>query len=381
MTYERRGITNDPNTWNHVPPRLTELQESLQVLERSANNMEKMVVRSLINRLSMFVDGVFSFLNQKTQMNINKNVVCFDIGDMPKQVKPVIMFLVLDFVYLKMKRDIERKVLIIDEAWSLLERAEDASYVFEIVKTCRKYNMGLLLINQEVEGLLQSKAGKSVLANSSYTLLMRQKPSVMKLVQETFDLSHPEVNYLLTASVGEGILIMENEHSELKIISSPVEHALITTNADEILKMNGKPKDTPIPPKKDVKISIDEDYGYYLSEKVSGEERAFMLSKGYREYLMTGIVGKKQKYLLKPRGKESVEHFFLTLEIYEYLKGKGVKAWLYETVKPDVVFEVNGKKVGIEVETGQLHLKHIENKTKLLKKDYEDWFFVVSDKN
>jgi type IV secretory pathway VirB4 component len=380
MTYQRKGITNNPETWTHSPPRLTDLLESLQVLERAANNMEKMVVRSLINRLSMYVDGVFSFLNQKTQISFNKNVVCFDIGDMPKQVKPVIMFLVLDFVYLKMKRDIERKVLIIDEAWSLLERTEDASYVFEIVKTCRKFNMGMLLINQEVEGLLQSKAGKSVLANSSYTLLMRQKASVMKLIQETFDLSHPEVNYLLTASVGEGILIMENEHSELKIISSPAEHALITTNADEILKMNGKTEVTS-QKQREVNISIDEDYGYYLSDKISTDERSFALSKGYKEYVMIGINGKKQKYLLKPRGNESVEHLFLTMEIFDYLKRKGAKASLFESARPDIVINVNGKKIGIEVETGQVHQKQLEGKVLCLKRDYADWFFVVSDKN
>ncbi|MFH1073383.1 MAG: DUF87 domain-containing protein, partial [Nanoarchaeota archaeon] len=389
MTYERKGITNDTNTWNHVPPRLTELQESLQVLERSANNMEKMVVRSLINRLSMFVDGVFSFLNQKTQMAFNKGMVCFDIGDMPKQVKPVIMFLVLDFVYLKMKRDIERKILIIDEAWSLLERAEDASYVLEIVKTCRKFNMGLLLINQEVEGLLQSKAGKSVLANSSYTLLMRQKPSVMKLVQETFDLSPNEVNYLLTASVGEGILIMENEHSELKIVSSPMEHKLITTNADEILKMNGasvnedmeKGKKEKQDSKKDVKINIDPYYRFFRTAKVSEEERKFLLSKKYKEYSLTGILGKKEKFLLMLGKKENYQHLFMTMEIFEFIHARTDKVWLYDTSKPDIVFEAGGKKIAIEVETGENSKEVIKRKAKLASTAYDSWFFVVTDKN
>ena len=88
----------------------------------------------------------------------------------------------------------------------MLGRTEDASYVFEIVKTCRKFNLGLLLINQEVEGLLTSEAGKSVLANSAYTLLMRQKPAVIEQVQETFHLSKPERDYLLTAGIGEGII-------------------------------------------------------------------------------------------------------------------------------------------------------------------------------
>ena len=133
------------------------------------------------------------------------------------------MFLVLDYVYMKMKSDIERKLLVVDEAWTLLSRTEDASYIFEIVKTCRKFNMGLFLINQEVEGMLNSQAGRSVLANSSYTILLRQKPAVIDDIQKTFHLSNVERMALLTAGVGEGILLMEDEHSELKIVASKEE--------------------------------------------------------------------------------------------------------------------------------------------------------------
>jgi type IV secretory pathway VirB4 component len=183
----------------------------------------------------MYSDGVFSFLNTQTNIDFDNNFVCFDIGGMPKQVKPVIMFLVLDYVYMKMRKSIDRKLLIIDEAWSLLSRTEDASYIFEIVKTCRKFNLGLLLINQEVEGLLTSEAGKSVLANSAYTLLMRQKPAVIEQVQETFHLSKPERDYLLTAGIGEGILLVDDDHTEIKVMASEEEHRIITTNADELL--------------------------------------------------------------------------------------------------------------------------------------------------
>ena len=102
------------------------------------------------------------------------------------------MFLILDYVYMKMKKDIERKILVIDEAWSLLERTEDESYIFKIVKTCRKFNLGLLLITQDVGDLLKNDAGKALLNNSEYTLLLRQKPSIIEQVQKTFQLSAQE---------------------------------------------------------------------------------------------------------------------------------------------------------------------------------------------
>ena len=134
-----------------------------------------------------------------------------------------------------MRRSLDRKLLVIDEAWSLLSRTEDASYILEIVKTCRKFNLGLFLINQEVENMLDSQAGRSVLANTSYTLLLRQKPAMIKSVQNVFHLSEAEKVLLLTARPGEGLLLMENEHSEINITASKKEHEIITTNADELL--------------------------------------------------------------------------------------------------------------------------------------------------
>ena len=200
--YALQGINSNPETWNNKPPVLEDVLNALKKMEKKAAKIEEPTIRSLINRLDMYVNGVFSFLNRQTKINFDNRFVCFDIGNLPKQVKPTMMFLVLDYVYMKMKQDLERKVLVIDEAWSLLSRAEDASYIFEIVKTCRKFNLALFLINQEVEGMVQSEAGKSILANSSYTILMRQKPAVIESIQEVFHLSNAERTFLLTAAVG-----------------------------------------------------------------------------------------------------------------------------------------------------------------------------------
>src|SRR3989338_9193045 len=133
--YLLHGITNDPRTWNNKPPILEDVLNALQRMEKKAVKVEESTIRSLINRLDMHVNGVFSFLNKHTKINFNNSFVCFDIGNLPKQVKPTLMFLVLDYVYMKMKKDLERKLLVIDEAWSLLSKAEEASYIFEIVKT------------------------------------------------------------------------------------------------------------------------------------------------------------------------------------------------------------------------------------------------------
>ena len=137
--YRRKGITDDSKTWNNKPPLLKDLLEELQRLEKRVTITERPTYRSLINRLSMYVDGVFSFLNQHTKIDFNNEFVVFNIGEMPRQVKPTLMFLILDYVYMKMRETKERKILVIDEAWSLLSRTEDADYIFEIVKTSRKF--------------------------------------------------------------------------------------------------------------------------------------------------------------------------------------------------------------------------------------------------
>jgi len=401
--YNLAGINEDPETWDYQPPLLEDVLNILKSYEKKAAKVEESTIRSLINRLDMYVNGVFSFLNRKTNINFNNRFVCFDVGNLPKQVKPTMMFLVLDYVYMKMKKDLERKILVIDEAWSLLSRTEDASYIFEIVKTCRKFNLALFLINQEVEGMMNSEAGKSILANSSYTLLMRQKPAVIENIQGVFHLSTAERTFLLTASVGEGILLMDDEHSEIKIVASEEEHKQITTNADEILAQNGKQNDRIIKQNKSnepvknvvvralakqhsgLKVRVDPDKRFFRHKELSIYDLKYLLAKGYKQIKALNIQGKSERYLIKPRRLESDSHFFMVYDIANCLKQYTDKINLYESVRPDIIFEVDNKKYAVEIETGKVlkkDKKKFLNKVRNLKKEFGDnWFFVVTDKN
>ena len=402
ITYEERGIFLDKvKTWKRKPPILEDVLNVLKKMEKRITLAEKQTIRSLINRLDTYVNGVFSFLNQETSINFDNQFVCFDIGDLPKQVKPIMMFLVLDYIYTKMRKDLNRKLLVIDEAWSLLRQAHDASYVFEIVKTCRKFNLALFLINQEVEGMLDSEAGKSVLANSSYTLLMRQKPAVMKNVKRTFFLSDLEVNHLLTAGVGEGLLIMDDEHSEIKIVASNEEHKIITTKADELLASKELETDDERLEKLQehydaqrkrkrkrakIKVKVTENDGCVKLKDLKENEIDYLKAKGYREYKFQSILSKKKEiYLIKPRRSESPQHIFLIHDLESYIKKFTNKVKTYQTVKPDIVFKINGKEYAIEVETGKMlkyKKKELMKKVKSLNENYDDrWFFVVTDKN
>ena len=379
-TYALKGITKNPDTWNNEPPILGDLLRVLNRMGKDASKLEQSTLSSLSNRLGMYVNGVFSFFNKRTNIDFNNNLVCFDIGNMPSQVKPAVMFLVLDYIYMKMKEDLDKKILLIDESWTLLSRTEEAGYIFEIVKTCRKYNLGLLLINQEVEGLLDSKAGKSVLANSAYTVLMRQKPAVIDNICKTFHLSSSERTHLLTAGIGEGLLIMEDDHSEIKVIASPEEHKLITTNPNEInkIKKNKKGKS------RDVKIGVDENKRYFRKSKLNSDEIKYLLSNGYQTAKFKSLITNKTEiFLLQPRHNESLMHLFMIYNISEFLEKNGIETELYITKKPDIVFQIKDKRYAIEVETGSVlsKINRMEEKVKLLNQDYEEWFFVITNKN
>ena len=382
LVYAQKGITNDKTTWKKEPPLMQDLLNQLKSMSKNATKIESETYRSLINRIEMYVSGVFSFMNKQTNLNFNNRFVCFNIGDMPNQVKPTIMFLILDYVYMKMKKDIERKILVVDEAWSLLQRTEDEGYIFKIVKTCRKFNLGLLLITQDVADLLRSDAGKALLNNSEYTLLLRQKPSIIDQVEKTFKLSQQERERLLTALTGEGILIIANEHTEIKIIASPEEHSVITTNADERLKKEMEKSGEIVTEFQ--KPTVDYSKGYYRKKDLTKNEIDDLVKNGYIVSAHIGLYGGRlEEYLLKPRYNESTEHFFVIKAIEEYLKKYTVKVELYETRDADIVFEINEKRVAIEVETGaklRNNNPRIEQKVQLLTKRYRtDWFFVVTD--
>ncbi|MBS3165829.1 ATP-binding protein [Candidatus Woesearchaeota archaeon] len=376
--YTAKGITSNKETWRKEPPIMEDLVQELKQMSRDATQVEKETYRSLINRIEMYVSGVFSFLNRQTNLNFSNRFVCFNIGDMPNQVKPAVMFMILDYVYMKMKKDIERKILVVDEAWSLLQRTEDEGYIFKIVKTCRKFNLGLLLITQDVGDLLKNDAGKALLNNSEYTLLLRQKPSIIEQVEKTFQLSLQERERLLTAKTGEGILIISNEHTEIKIIASPEEHKVITTNADERLVKEREKAQEPVV---EFEKSVDYSKGYFRRKDLAENEVADLLKHGYHLSSQIGLFGGRQEeYLLKQRYNESDEHFFVIKAIEEYLKKYVEKVELFVSSNADIIFEVQGKKVAIEVETGSQHHSKIENKVQLLKKRFgESWFFVVTD--
>lgn len=373
--YSKKGITSSSDTWHRKPPILKDLLQELIDNESSAVFIEKTTYQSLINRVSMYVDGVFSFMNQQTKIDFSKDFIVFNLDSLPKQVKPVIMFLILDYLYMKMKNDKEKKLLVIDEAWSLLNKVEEASYIFEIVKTSRKYNLALLLITQDVVDLVDSKAGNAILSNSSYTVLLSQKPAVINSIAKTFNLSDYEKDLLITAKIGQGLVILDQEHSELNIISSKEEYDLITTNPNDVVNLKTSKIDIP-----KVSVNIDVTKRFYLKNSLTKDEIEFLLDSDYviSKCLVLGT-NDYSEFLLKPDINETSSHFYLKYSISEYIKKFTAKVYNYNDV--EVVFiSSNNKRVALVIESkSKISKSYITARIDYLKKNFDDYFVLVSD--
>jgi len=331
----------------------------------------------------MFTEGSLKFLNQQTDLDFDNRMVTFDVSQVPKLAKPAMMYTILEYILHKMKNDMKRKVFVIDEAWLLLQYPQAAERIFEIVKTSRKYNMSFIIITQEVNDLLNSPAGNSVLANTAWKLLLRQDPSVIDTVSKTFKLNYGETMLLMNAQPGEGLLMAYNNHIPLKVIASPREYELVTTKPADLIRMERRtPKKqeepTQEPPKK--KFSIDK--RVQVKNDLTDVQVQILLQEGFKEVRDPGFIkGTGNVYLVKNNTGETESHFILWNLIYDEVKRYTDKVTYSLTKEPDVVFtSKGGRTIAVEVETARKPELDLGLKLSVLQK-YDEWFFVVTSKD
>ncbi len=229
MTYQMKGINRDPATHANEPPLMEDLYKVL-------NGMEEAVARGLADRLEKYVKGSFQgIFSQKSNVNFGNQLTVFGIKNLTDELRPTAIFIILDYIWTKVKRDLKRRLLVVDEAWYLMKSEDSATFLYGIAKRARKYFLGLTTITQDVEDFLKSDHGKAIVSNSSLQVLMKQSSSAIDKLATTFFLSQGERHLLLTAEVGEALFFAGQNHVAMKVVASPEEHTLITTNPQETL--------------------------------------------------------------------------------------------------------------------------------------------------
>ncbi|MBI4034251.1 MAG: ATP-binding protein [Candidatus Brennerbacteria bacterium] len=229
ITAENFGAAKELN-----PPLLEDLQTILQNTEGG---------RTLAQRLDKFTHGSYAgFTNAPTNVDIKNRLIVFSIRDLEDELRPIAMYIVLNFVWSLVRSELKKRLLIIDEAWWMMKYKDSASFLFSLVKRARKYYLGVTTITQEVEDFLKSDFGRPVITNSSIQLLMKQAPASINAVAQAFNITEGEKAFLLEAGVGEGLFFAGLKHVAIKIIPSYTEDQIITTNPEQILEMKGLKK-------------------------------------------------------------------------------------------------------------------------------------------
>ncbi|MFH2085218.1 MAG: ATP-binding protein [bacterium] len=229
MTYQMKGINRDPATHGLEPPLMEDLYKALM-------GMEEAVARGLADRLEKYVKGSFQgIFSQKSNVNFGNQLTVFGIKNLTDELRPTAIFIILDYIWTKVKRDLKKRLLVVDEAWYLMKSEDSATFLYGIAKRARKYFLGLTTITQDVEDFLKDDKGKAIVSNASIQVLMKQSTSAIEKLAQVFYLSQGERHLLLTAEVGEALFFAGQNHVAMKVVASPEEHILITTNPQETL--------------------------------------------------------------------------------------------------------------------------------------------------
>jgi len=226
-TYALKDITVDSNFAEIEPPLLSDFELVLAGMQGS---------ELLVQRLSKYTKGTWAgFINQPTNVDINKKFVVFSVRDMEDDLKPVAMYLVTHYIWNTVRKNLKKRLLVIDEAWWMMKSDDTASFLYGMAKRGRKYYLGLATITQDVDDFLKSPYGLPMITNSSIQLLLKQSPTTIDTLQKTFNLSDEEKFLLLESDVGEGIFFAGLKHVAIKVIASYTEDQIITSDPSQVL--------------------------------------------------------------------------------------------------------------------------------------------------
>ncbi len=226
-TYALKDITGGQDFSGMEPPLLSDFELVLAGMEGS---------ESLVQRITKYTKGTWSgFINRPTNVDINKKFVAFSVRNMEDELKTIAMYIVTHFIWNAVRKDLRKRLLVIDEAWWMMKSEDTAAFLYGMAKRGRKYYLGLATITQDVEDFLKSPYGLPMLTNSSIQILLKQSATSIESVQKTFNLTEEEKYLLLESDVGEGIFFAGLKHVAIKIIASYTEDQIITSDPSQLL--------------------------------------------------------------------------------------------------------------------------------------------------
>lgn len=228
-TYAAKDITPESDFSKIAPPLLSDLEDVLETMEGA---------EVLVSKLRKFTQGTYAgFFNNFSNIKMDNNFVVFGIRDMEEQLRPMAMYVIMRYIWNKIRSSLKKRVMIVDEAWWLMQTEDGASFLYGLVKRARKYWLGVTTITQDVNDFMKSEYGQPIITNSALKILMKQSPATINVVQKAFNLTEEEKYRLLEPAVGEGIFFAGQKHVAMRVIASYAEDQIITTAPEEVLKI------------------------------------------------------------------------------------------------------------------------------------------------
>ncbi len=234
-TYAKKDIVPGADLTRVEAPIFQDFQDVLQGMEGAGD---------LVERLKKYTEGTFAGLfNSPTTIDVRNALVVFSVRDLEDELRPLAIYSIVNFIWNVVRSERKRRILVIDEAWWLMQHEDSAKFIFALVKRCRKYYLGVTTITQDVNDFLNSPYGQAIVTNSSLQLLMKQSPASIELVSKTFLLTQGEKYLLLESGVGEGIFFAGQKHAAIKIVASYAEDQIITSDPRQLLEIEQSKKE------------------------------------------------------------------------------------------------------------------------------------------
>ncbi|MBU0671073.1 ATP-binding protein [Patescibacteria group bacterium] len=234
-TYASKDITPEADLTSIEPPLMTDFQKILEGFEGS---------ESLVLRIKKYTEGTFAGLfNSPTNIDMNNQLVVFSVRDLEDELRPIGIYTIVNYIWNVVRSQTKKRILVIDEAWWLMQNDDSAKFIFALVKRCRKYYLGVTTITQDVADFLNSPYGRAIVTNSALQLLLKQSPAAIELVADTFMLTEGEKYLLLEGNVGEGIFFAGANHAAIKVVASYTEDQIITSDPKQLLDIEDEKKE------------------------------------------------------------------------------------------------------------------------------------------
>ncbi|MDP2812083.1 MAG: ATP-binding protein [bacterium] len=234
-TYAKKDITASSDLANIKPPLMSDLEELLLSMEGG----EDMALR-----IKKYTEGTFAGLfNSPTNIKVDNQLIVFSIRDLEDELRPIAMYIIMNYIWNIIRSELKRRILVVDEAWIMMRHEDSSKFMYALVKRCRKYYLGVTTITQDVNDFLTSAYGNAIVTNCSLQLLLKQTPAAINLVQKTFMLTEGEKYLLLEAGLGEGIFFAGSKHAAIKVQASYAEHQIITSDPRQLLEIEEAKKE------------------------------------------------------------------------------------------------------------------------------------------